>query len=1200
MAAADAEDDPGIQDLLDFLAAPLLGRIVQIDGMKGMQVMTVADRDKDRKSIVINKQIGQAFSWIEDEASYLVHTFNGYTLKISEKNLSEYIMPPPEEGGCDLAYPVDGPVEQFTHAVASWLADKGFCMLQMSAGSQQCQEAAKLVAESGRPIQGVFKQETESAYLGRDNITQVKALPETEESTAMSALIRDMFATSKALEPYVADYFGHKCWASTSPWARVTEEYQEDIDDSAPIKERDVADSSVVEAYERFAQGRKTCVLYLVDAAGGEISLFPRVGSDLAAAGAQPVKLPVSPNKMLIFRHDQMSYTYQPKGASLALQSWMLTDIPLARQNLQTVSMTGMAPPPVGENAQVMMVDTTLATGSVGGEKAWAMWTSATDGCIHWPILRWDTEQYYTADDDWIYRGMSYTCHGGFIEHNDMVDFDNKHFGISDVEAMVLAPGQRIWLSVSYSCLYKSGMTRESLRGENMGVFLGDCGMDWGSFAQPWSIWFHNAGAETESFYGSVKTTDTIRKVTEKVDTSTLCTSIHNGQTCAILSATFDLRGPVQTADTACSSSLIAMQAGHKAMMQYGTDATQANSCGAPHSIISGGVNTLLNPISYVGNCAGHMLTLTGRSWTFDMRADGYQRGEGTACCFIKWSGDRLDIEERLACLTGVASGHDGRSASLTAPNGVAQQDIVKRASRMSGIHPAQISVMECHGTGTPLGDPIEVGALMATMTGKREVPGLFTTQKTNLGHLEACAGMAGFIKSVLAVTHSIGAPNLHLRALNPNIAPEGFPGFFCSELVDAGFSTTYIGLCSFGFGGANARADIHGRCLHGARNTGSVWTAERKEERRLAYAYGLRNSYKGYDKVDQDATSDRIGIIGSWDNWENVTMMERDETGIFTCRITLGDTRQESFGLLVAGDRNRQLFPAVDRASSSAVIAGPRAATAQKLNTWLIDGKRAGMQAGTSYKITFKCQHEKSLSWRAEGMAATAQDYYISGSWTAWVREPMTCVSQEDGLYEAELEVQANGAAEFTFRRGKERSQTIFVNTSGFVEGPASPVDARDFVVHGEFLERMKVQLIAKNADVDVKVISEGSIKASWRNQREVTYYVSGSFNDWTHCQMLESESLKGVYKYLVKLLGDEPVEYRILVDGRFFPYEFQGVSTVVPEGDAAVLDASRDFKGTVGSRWEIILDLNQDDPNRIIYHRPATHNEQHAGYRH
>lgn len=233
----------------------------------------------------------------------------------------------------------------------------------------------------------------------------------------------------------------------------------------------------------------------------------------------------------------------------------------------------------------------------------------------------------------------------------------------------------------------------------------------------------------------------------------------------------------------------------------------------------------------YIGLSGPGMLTHKGRCFTFDHSADGYCRGEGVGALCLKKCVTPYDAMGRLAILTGTAINQDGRSASMTAPHGPSQSQVITASMREAGIDASQVTIAECHGTGTALGDPIEIGSLRATISkGRGEKPLLTTSAKSNIGHLEAGAGMAGIIKCIMMLRTSTGAPNCHLYEFNPHLDIEGFPVCMETECIDFGVNSGLTGVSSFGFGGTNARADVWSHCVKGPRACESGKTLRARE----------------------------------------------------------------------------------------------------------------------------------------------------------------------------------------------------------------------------------------------------------------------------------------------------------------------------------------------------------------------------------
>jgi acyl transferase domain-containing protein len=267
------------------------------------------------------------------------------------------------------------------------------------------------------------------------------------------------------------------------------------------------------------------------------------------------------------------------------------------------------------------------------------------------------------------------------------------------------------------------------------------------------------------------------------------------------ISYALDLRGPSWTVDTACSSSLVALHQACGSLRQGECDAA-----------LVGGTNLILVPELSEAFAQTGMLSPDGVCRTFDKEANGYVRGEGVAVVVLKRLSDaRRDGDRVEAVVRGTAVNQDGRSNGLTAPNGPAQQAVIREALQAAGVEPHQIGLVEAHGTGTPLGDPIELNALMEVLEEGRAPEDIcwIGSVKANVGHLEAAAGIAGIIKTVLSLKHRQIVPQVHFRVANPHIAIASKPFCIAERATewDMGTQRRLAGVSSFGFGGTNSHA---------------------------------------------------------------------------------------------------------------------------------------------------------------------------------------------------------------------------------------------------------------------------------------------------------------------------------------------------------------------------------------------------------
>lgn len=362
---------------------------------------------------------------------------------------------------------------------------------------------------------------------------------------------------------------------------------------------------------------------------------------------------------------------------------------------------------------------------------------------------------------------------GGFLP--DIDRFDAAFFGISPREAAYLDPQQRLLLEVCWEGLEQAAIAPQSLAGSRTGVFIGISHSDYGHLLS------HHSSATELSPHSATGTA--------------LCIAANR------ISYSLNLKGPSLAVDTACSSSLVAVHL-----------AGQSLAAGDCDLALAGGVNVILRPeLTQVFQRAG-MMAADGRCKTFDAAADGYVRSEGCGVVVLKRLADAERAGDRiLAVVQGSAINQDGLSNGLTAPNGPAQQAVIRQALAQAQVPAAQISYVETHGTGTPLGDPIEVNALKAVLLEGRSPQQrcALGSLKTNIGHLEAAAGIASLIKVVLALKQRHIPAHLHLQTLNPRIDLTDTPLFIpqqgCPWDLPEGVERRLAGVSAFSFGGSNA-----------------------------------------------------------------------------------------------------------------------------------------------------------------------------------------------------------------------------------------------------------------------------------------------------------------------------------------------------------------------------------------------------------
>jgi acyl transferase domain-containing protein/NADPH:quinone reductase-like Zn-dependent oxidoreductase/acyl carrier protein len=408
--------------------------------------------------------------------------------------------------------------------------------------------------------------------------------------------------------------------------------------------------------------------------------------------------------------------------------------------------------------------------GGVNGPRSlWRLLIEGVDAISPVPPDRWDADRYYSPRAQ--QAGRMNTAEGGFLDQAD--GFDAAFFGIPDRVAEQMDPQQRLLLEVCWETFEDAGIPAERLAGGRTGVFVGACSQDYG---------------------GLQSSPGEIEGIGPHSATGTFMSILSNR-----LSYTFDLRGPSVTLDTACSSSLVAVHLACASLRRGESDIA-----------VAGGVNVMLTPQFSVVLSQAAMLSPDARCRAFDASADGYVRGEGAGVVLLKpLSRARLDGDRIYAVIRGTAINQDGRTQGITVPNGPAQAANFRESLADAGVVPADVGFVEAHGTGTPVGDPIEANALGQVLAVGRD-PGQVAylgSIKTNIGHLEAGAGIAGLIKAALSVYHRQIPASLHFQVPSPGIDFTGLGLRVPTTTIPwpQGYPRAIASVNSFGFGGTNA-----------------------------------------------------------------------------------------------------------------------------------------------------------------------------------------------------------------------------------------------------------------------------------------------------------------------------------------------------------------------------------------------------------
>lgn len=406
--------------------------------------------------------------------------------------------------------------------------------------------------------------------------------------------------------------------------------------------------------------------------------------------------------------------------------------------------------------------------GATNPEEFWNLLAEGTDCIIDVPKDRWDWRRFYDPETD--RPGKTHQPQMGFLKLK-MDEFDPLFFGMSPREAAILDPQQRLLLESSWEAFEDAGLKEEALKGSRTGVFIGGFCLD---------NKIQQLGVLNRDLIG------------QHTATSSTMIMLSNR-----ISYSFDLRGPSLTIDTACSSALVAA---HYACLSIWS--------GESDMAVAGGVNVMLRPEYPIAMSKGQFLSKHARCKAFDEDAGGYVRGEGAGVVIFKPLSKAIEDGDYIyACVRATGSNQDGATNGITVPNPDAQEALIREVYEKAGISPSDIKFVEAHGTGTKAGDPVEVTALNNVLKdGRANGDKVFVgSVKTNIGHLEAAAGIAGIIKSAMVVNKRMVPPHLHFKKANPKIDFDNLSLKVPLKLEPFGDNEKLLSsINSFGYGGTN------------------------------------------------------------------------------------------------------------------------------------------------------------------------------------------------------------------------------------------------------------------------------------------------------------------------------------------------------------------------------------------------------------
>ena len=649
-----------------------------------------------------------------------------------------------------------------------------------------------------------------------------------------------------------------------------------------------------------------------------------------------------------------------------------------------------------------------LPGGANDWQSFWQLLEEGRDAITETPEDRWSTAKFFQPGD--AAPGKLLSRWGGHV--TDIDAFDPRAFGISPREAALMDPQQRMLLEVAWRAIEDAGTSPSLIDGRDVGVFVGISSFD--------------HAVATLSFRD--------RGVITPYSNTGGSSSIAANR----ISYCFDLHGPSLAVDTACSSSLVAVHLACESIRR-----------GESRMALAGGVNALLMPDFTVAFSQLGVLSPDGRCKTFDAAANGYVRSEGAGMVLIKPLRDALaDGDLIYAVIRSTASNQDGRTPGLTVPSGDAQQQLIHEACRKAGVTPAEIGYVEAHGTGTPVGDPIEANAIGSVVGEGRpaDSPCLIGSVKTNIGHLEAAAGIASLIKAALMVYHRRIPAHLHLKQANPAIDFKrlglAVPTTSRDWTVTAASgrpARRIAGVNGFGYGGANAHVLLEeppAATTSPRRDPASEWVSEP-----LLVPLAARS---------QKALTASAGLLADWLEGAGRTVSLPDVAAFLAHRRADGPVRDH----VVATDRAdlastlRQLAASSSQATANKRPARPQASelvfvfSGQGPQWWGM-GRRLFASSGSFRRVIERCGAEFSRygDWslveellrdeadsrlqltRFAQPAIFAIQVGIAAVWKQWGIEPAACVGHSVGEIAAAHVAGAlsfNEACQVAFHRGR------------------------------------------------------------------------------------------------------------------------------------------------------------------------------------
>mmetsp|Transcript_58864 Transcript_58864/g.182397 ORF Transcript_58864/g.182397 Transcript_58864/m.182397 type:complete len:956 (-) Transcript_58864:110-2977(-) len=899
---------------------PIIGNI-RIGGL--VELHDLDEKQLEEWERDVNGELGQVVSYKgADVNKFYVELICGASGYADPKNVRVVEnLAHPGEGGDGKSFDVlIGPrteADVLGSEISACLMEKGFCVVKVCQSATLLEKTLESLREMGTDGHlSRLPEEIEEGYLGNNCRGKVTWLDYDKQQLAgdeyLSTTDGYLSYIAQVFQPYSADILD--TWVDERTPALVCLTLTDDEEPEYPAPE---ADDS---ALGKFLKTWRRTLLRAVHFSGPGTAQVVLEGKDGDSVPKlvklqTSIELSATPNTILLYRPSAYDYTCEaPEEESLMLTTCFLSPADRliygkVEGDTQWLVPDGPPPPPGNEHLYVVNNVERLPARWDSSWSYFAGLTASCDTVIKIPFTRWEVDIYWNPDENSLQGWQTATRHQSFCDGCEL--FDNRHFEISNAEASGLDPVMRLTLECGAQSLAMIGLTKKNAnrKSTHAGFNVGNDKLDWANLPKD--------NGPTGALGG----------------TSTNLAILANR-----FNFVFNLKGPSFVCDTACSASLTSMHCARKCMLDREYDCLEWFLCMGSHLCLS--------EAPFIGGSQSHMNTAKGRCFTFNASADGYLRGEGVCGVMLKYGALQDDSD---ALLRATMLGQDGRSASLTAPNGPAQEEMITRCIKEAKMTPPESTVWECHGTGTSLGDPIEVGAVRKLQVRmKRLEPLMLTSAKTNIGHLEGSAAMGGICKCVLQCKYSKCCSTLHLRTLNPHLEHAAFEAIFQTEAACYTYFQGHSQVSSFGFGGANGHAILWGRNLDAQPDVDKLFMKkmEMKPPPRVnvlgkdpndweADFPDTRNARPGAkwtlsmspddepekavewkfveDGPDLDAEDDDVfyAITGNFNDWSDDRLAAGEVEGVHTTALDMPESGILEFRILKDGDPEQVICPA-------------------------------------------------------------------------------------------------------------------------------------------------------------------------------------------------------------------------------------------------------------------------------------------------